>query len=238
MDVYLGVNLIAILVYVLFSYFLTQKLFINKLDFYFFISLNFIFGFIGSKIFYLFEADTFELTYLRLLNGYVLFGGIISMYITTFIYSKVNKFNFFKLFDLLSIANCISFAIGKLSCFYTGCCYGQLTNSTLFYTEPTYVCHYFGIDDAKLIPIQLYDSVFLFLLFLFLIKKLFSPHKPGLIFLYFGFSYSIYRFISEIYRGDLERGIIPYSSFSFSQIYSFLFFLSILSIAIYRHKRP
>ncbi|MBQ9760244.1 MAG: prolipoprotein diacylglyceryl transferase [Clostridia bacterium] len=112
-----------------------------------------------------------------------------------------------RLTEALSVIPCmitVGHAFGRIGCFLAGCCYGKPTDSI------------FGVQFPHLRepvhPTQLYEAVFLFLLFgvlsLLLLKWKFKYNMS----LYL-VAYGIFRFVNEIFRGDhrgeLVAGISP-----------------------------
>ena len=170
-----------------------------------------------------------------LLGGSIFYIGLYCIY-TYLINPKLKDTNRFKnkkdktLFDALKfipIGITLAHAVGRIGCFFEGCCYGKPTNA------------WYGIKFAttseKVIPTQLFESIFLFLLtgvMLFLYLKFEFAYCFGV----YGISYGIYRFISEFYRGD-DRGTFI-GNISPSQFWCIFFVLGgIAFILVYRLLR-
>lgn len=139
-------------------------------------------------------------------------------------------------------------ALGRIGCFCAGCCFGEITDSFLGVIFPKdsapynfVVNHYLHLgnsfEDAqllaletKILPTQLIEAGFLFILFgvLNLIKK--YQFEVYLL------SYGIFRFILEFFRAD-DRGSL-FGYFSPSQWLSLLLIVSgIISIILLVKKR-
>lgn len=115
----------------------------------------------------------------------------------------VAKFN-----ELSDIAGCIMplvHGIGRLGCFFAGCCHGAETDA------------WYGVvmDGGKVVPIQLFEAIFLFLLagaafYAYGKGRKKIPHFPA-IFPCYLIIYGIWRFLIEFARAD-DRGqtIIPF----------------------------
>lgn len=136
-----------------------------------------------------------------------LIGGCLSFLIGYFIYRK--KLNV-KLIDYLYIfppAILISHSIGRIGCFFSKCCYGKETTS------------WFGImvNGKKVLPTNLFEAIFLFTMFIvtFILGK--KKKSPQIMTLYV-FSYGIWRFFIEFYRGDYRGSFV--SGISPSQFWS------------------
>ncbi len=109
--------------------------------------------------------------------------------------------------DLLPIAPCcilIAHAFGRVGCFFAGCCYGKETDSFLGVQFPGH--------DHPVHPTQLYEALFLFLLFgvlsLLLLKWGFRHTMSVYLVCYGIFRFGI-EYLRDDYRGELVKGITP-----------------------------
>ena len=57
--------------------------------------------------------------------GLVLLGGVIAAFATVYIYSRRKGFAFFAVTDLFIPATALGIAVGRLGCFFNGCCFGM-----------------------------------------------------------------------------------------------------------------
>ncbi len=128
-----------------------------------------------------------------------------------------------RLCNTLSIFPCmitVGHAFGRVGCFFAGCCYGKPTDSI------------FGVQFPHLRqpvhPTQLYEAVFLFLLFgvlsLLLLKWKFKHNMSVYL-----VAYGIFRFINEIFRGDARGAFV--AGLSPSQFWSIC--MVALGVALY-----
>lgn len=153
-----------------------------------------------------------------------LIGGVVSFLLGYLIFRK--KFQS-KLLDLLSLAPCcilIAHAFGRVGCFFAGCCYGKPTDSILGITFP-------GMSHP-VHPTQLYEAVFLFLMFavclILYMKKDFKYNLP----LYL-VAYGIFRFLIEFVRDDNRGELI--GAVSPSQFWSIL--MVVIGVALFFYLR-
>lgn len=126
-----------------------------------------------------------------------LIGGISSFLIGYFAIGR-RKFGP-RLMEIAPVAPlCITIAhtFGRLGCFFGGCCYGKPTDS------------FFGVRFPKTLhkvyPTQLFESLFLLLLFGILFYLVFKRRSYQTFAIYL-FSYGVFRFGIEFIRGD-HRG--------------------------------
>lgn len=146
-------------------------------------------------------------------GGFVFYGGLILGLLYVLIFSKITKQHMEK-FNFLIPVLCLGHSLGRIGCLLAGCCFGSATDFPLS-------IHMHG---AYRHPVQLYESVALFILFL-VSFELYKRGKRVVIF-YLG-SYSIIRFLLEYLRGDEIRGEQVLWLFSTSQLIA-LFILAIV----------
>lgn len=155
-----------------------------------------------------------------------LFGGALGFLLIYFLYYEKHNEPIIK--GLLLIAPCCictAHGIGRLGCFLAGCCYGLPTDA------------WYGVQfpgmTGKVIPTQLFEMIFLLLLAIilgiFAFKKVTVYTLP-----IYMFSYSIFRFVIEFYRGD-ERGQLP--GLSPSQYWCLIMFIGAIVLIYFYNKK-
>ncbi len=87
-------------------------------------------------------------------------------------------------------------AIGRIGCFFGGCCYGKPCKIGVIFCENTPAFNSYG--GIKLFPIQLLEAFLLILIFLIIKNR-----KNA--FVHYIITYSVVRFVLEYFRGD-SRG--------------------------------
>ncbi len=108
-----------------------------------------------------------------------------------------------RLLDVLPIIPCcilVAHAFGRVGCFLGGCCYGRPTDSFLGVTLPG--------DTYRTLPTNLFEAIFLFIMF-GVCTYLLLRHKYRLTLPLYTFSYGIFRFVIEFFRGDDRGSFIP-----------------------------
>ena len=175
---------------------------------------------IGSRIFYVmtdldvFLADPVEI--FRIWNGgLVFYGGFIMATIVAVIYMKINRMPLWQTADIMAPGLALGQSIGRIGCFFAGCCYGKICNLpwAVTFTNPNSLAP----KGIPLHPTQIYSVISDFLIFavLWFFRKKSRFH--GQIFWLYVLLYGITRPIVEIYRGDF-RGQTFFEIFSISQI--------------------
>jgi phosphatidylglycerol:prolipoprotein diacylglycerol transferase len=180
----------------------------------------FIFGIIGSRAFYvLINAPFYLHNPLEIImlqhGGMAWFGGLFFGSTAAILFIKKHKMGLLKSLDLLAPFIALGQAIGRIGCLLNGCCYGRESEFGI----------YFKVLDKILIPTQLYSSLLLLLIFIFLRFKQDKKHLPGEIFCSYLFLYSLKRFSIEFLRNDSPR--IFYGLTLFQILSLLVFFLSL-----------
>lgn len=189
---------------------------------------------------------TGKMTFLGgLLGGVIAYLGIYFLYVyvinprlkvTNIFQSDINK-GVWILLRFVPISITLAHGFGRIGCFFAGCCGGVETDA------------WFGIqfpgETHKVVPTQLFEAIFLFLISIAMIVLYFRfDFKYNMTVYLMG--YGLWRFIIEFFRGDVqERGqFIP--GLSPSQFWSILMFIGgIIFFYLYRyldhfygHRRP
>ena len=130
-------------------------------------------------------------------GGMSFHGGLIGVILVTFIFSKRNNINFFKVTDIIACVTPIGIFFGRIANFINGELYGKISNIPFYVIFPE-------VDYNERHPSQIYEALLegiaLFLIInFFAIKKGFIT-KPGLISNLFLIFYAVFRIFSEIFR--------------------------------------
>ena len=189
-------------------------------------------GFLGAKILYIFVTYEFseivemvtEWSFDDLTtSGFVFYGGLIAGVAGAFIGAKIIREKLFDYENVLVKIIPLVHGFGRIGCFCAGCCYGKPTDG------PLHVIYKHPVSDAPvgepLMPVQLYEAGFNFILFrvLWFLDRRF---KTKLLLPVYIMGYGIERFIIEYFRYDEVRG--RFLAFSTSQWISILMFFTTL----------
>lgn len=156
---------------------------------------------IGARIYYCIFSET-SFTFLEFLQiwngGLAIYGGIIGGFLGVLIYSLVKKINLLKLTDVIAVGLIIAQAIGRIGCYFGGCCYGiEVTNPNLMWFPFSTL-----IDSVWHYSTFFYESIWNFLGFILLFIVYNKTKQNGLCTgIYLAF-YGLGRFMIEALRGD------------------------------------
>jgi len=199
-----------------------------------FFYLFFLGGFVGGKLFFYLETPNLYLQNPILLvehfstGGFVFYGSLLGTLPVLFWYLKTHKIPVLPMLDILTISTLIAHIIGRIGCFFAGCCYGKPTNSFLGIVFPT-------TNNVAVHPSQLYEITALLLITILLLYLKKRQQFKGQQFTQYLFFYAISRSFLELFRGD-KRGFIIDEYLSHSQFIALLLSISTL-IFYYKLKR-
>jgi len=147
-------------------------------------------------------------------GGLVFYGGFLAALGAGVIYTRKKRLNLWFTADIMAPAVALGHAIGRVGCFFAGCCYGKTCDLPWAVT--------FTNSDSlaplgmAIHPTQLYSvlSNFLIFLILFFLQK--RKKFNGMVFWSYILLYGIFRSVVEIFRGD-TRGTFLVEFLSLSQ---------------------
>ena len=202
---------------------------IMDLSFYILIS-----AIVGSRLLYIVvEYKEYISNPLRIFKvwegGLVFYGGFIMAMAVVIIYVRRHEMNLWKVGDILAPSVAIGQGVGRLGCFFAGCCYGRETDVpwAVIFKDPNTLAPM----DVHLHPTQLYDSANGFIIFAILLILRKFKKFDGQLFWTYTLLYAVGRFIVEIFRGD-ERGFVIESFLSTSQFIAIPLFIVSLAMLI------
>lgn len=204
---------------------------------------------IGAKLLFLvsqvpyFVAHRDEITLsadtLRLLlsGGMVFYGGLIGGLAAALIYMRKYHVPVATVFALVTPALPLFHGFARIGCFLTGCCWGVPSERFgIAFTHSLAAPNY-----EPLLPVQLIESGYNFLLFLLLIAAERRMRRRWMVFPLYAAGYAVMRFALEFFRGDDRmRGI--FFGMSTSQWVSIGILLALIGWYIWdkarAHARP
>ena len=140
-------------------------------------------------------------------GGFVFYGGLLGGAAGLLIYIKQFRMQeqAIRLCHLYVTVLPLGHALGRVGCFFAGCCYGIPHDGFLSHTYHTAM----GSTPlgTPLLAVQLIEAACLCLLFLLLLVVfLKSKQNSGAGILLYATLYPLMRFLLEFFRGDTERG--------------------------------
>jgi phosphatidylglycerol:prolipoprotein diacylglycerol transferase len=170
---------------------------------------------IGAKVLLLIvDFDTFRqnpselITLMR--SGGVFYGGLIAAVAVAIWYLRRHRLHVWSVADAFAPGIALGHVIGRMGCFFAGCCFGRATDvpwAVTFRNE--YAAQNVGTPlNIPLHPTQLYEAgAELIILGILLLFERKGRAFAGRTFWGYMLLYAITRFIIEFYRGD-ARGMV------------------------------
>ena len=194
---------------------------------------------IGSRVFYIILNPGYYLKHpLESLmiwrGGLVFYGGFLFAFPTCYLYLKKHGIPFFKTCDILAPGLALGEFLGRIGCFFAGCCYGRPTDLPwgVTFTHPNSLAKL----DVSLHPTQLHSSAAALLMFIFLVSfRRFKRADGQIVFLYI-LLYALGRLIIENFRGD-ERGLLVAGYLTLTQTIAIVLIPLSLGMIIYLGKK-
>jgi phosphatidylglycerol:prolipoprotein diacylglycerol transferase len=135
-------------------------------------------------------------------EGLTIYGAVLGAALGIWIYSKIRKFNFGYLADMIAPGIILAQAIGRVGCTLNGCCYGVETGffCAVVYTSPN--TH--APVGIPVHPTQIYEIIYNLIVFgvLLLLRKRFRP--DGSLFLIYLTLYGAWRLGIDFIREGKE----------------------------------
>lgn len=174
---------------------------------------------LGARILYVFvnwhEFASDPISVFKIWNGgLVFYGGFIGAVIAAFLFIQKKGLPLGKTADIVAPAIALGHAVGRIGCFFAGCCYGQqcdLPWAVTFNDPASLAPLHIGLH-----PTQIYESIANFTLFFVLIAIDRKKQIDGITFWFYIFLYGLLRAFIETFRGD-PRGDFILSALSVSQ---------------------
>jgi phosphatidylglycerol:prolipoprotein diacylglycerol transferase len=177
-------------------------------------------------------------------SGFVIYGGLIAGSFAGYIHLKISKLPTDKIADIASFALFSGIFLGRLGCFFNGCCFGKKTSSGLFSLKWTSFKPYTGAYDYhfytssgeyNIFNTQLVSSFFaLFACIAFFVLYKKTKILKGYLFLIASAVYSAFRFCIEFLRADnppISAGL------TLSQLISVAVLIFSLTAILFKYKR-
>ena len=161
-----------------------------------------------------------------------LIGGVVCFVVIFFVVGKL-KFkdmtytlkSFFNVANIAAASITVAHGFGRLGCLMAGCCHGKETDA--------WYGIYMQTIGKKVVPIQLFEAIFLFILFAFFMWRIFKGKGYNLP-IYMA-AYGAWRFIIEYFRNDY-RGSTLVDFLTPSQFIAIVMIICALGFAWAEHR--
>lgn len=133
-------------------------------------------------------------------GGLSFFGGLAGGILGGVFYVRHRKLSVWNIGDLVVPYLALGQAIGRIGCFFAGCCYGKVCTApwAVRFDNPNALAP----TGIPLYPTQIYEAIANFVIFLILLNVGKKREFIGQNFMLYFILYGAVRFIIEFYRGD------------------------------------
>jgi len=161
----------------------------------------------------------------------VFYGGLVVATITGFLLIRRYRLPVWTTADLYAPGIALGHVIGRMGCFFAGCCWGKPTDVpwAITFTNPAAAENVGTPLNIALHPTQLYEAgAELLILALLLATERRGRYFAGRTFWLYMLLYGITRFVIEIYRGDPRGELFGMSTSQFVSVLLVPFSLGML----------
>ena len=203
------------------------------------VMLGMISGVVGARIFYVVQNwDYYRANPAAIIRvdqgGLVFYGGfILALILIVWYVKKVCKADVVRVLDGLAPALAAAHALGRIGCFFNGCCYGKpaVCAWAVAYPEKTEPFTRYGA--MPLHPVQIYEAILNIILaaVLFVVIR---KCKRGITVASYLLAYGLLRFVDEFFRGDhsdFVQGFTPAQVIGFAMIPAGIILLAVFAKA-------
>jgi len=202
---------------------------------------------IGSKILMFFVEPEYQENPLQLLSldflrsGGVFYGGLLGAILAGYFLMRHYSLPWWKTADACAPGIALGNFFGRQGCFAAGCCWGTST-SLPWGVKFTELGHQItGVPpDVHLHPTQLYESLSMLIVFLFLLWLHKHRRFSGQVILLYALIYSVIRFMIEFVRDNKRSelmGLTSLTGLSTSQLISILIGITALVLLVIRWRK-
>ena len=159
------------------------------------------------------------LTLLR--SGGVFYGGLITAVIVAVWYIRRVGLPLWTTCDVFAPGIALGHVVGRLGCFFAGCCYGKETSVpwAITFTDPFAAANVGTPLNRPLHPTQLYEAgAEALILIVLLATENRGKRFAGRTFWLYMLLYAVSRYIIEFYRGDPRGTVLMFSTSQFISI--------------------
>ena len=190
------------------------------------VMLGMISGVIGARVFYVVQNWSFYRLHPAAIiridqGGLVFYGGfILAVAVLIYYIRKICHADTVRVLDITAPALAAAHALGRIGCFFNGCCFGKPADFFWCAAYPSGSEPFRKYGDIPLHPVQLYEAVlniFLAVLLFYMVRKC----RRGIVMASYILTYGILRFIDEFFRGDhsdFVKGFTPAQVIGFGMI--------------------
>lgn len=191
-------------------------------------------AFFFNSLFHSIEAGELRIGGITWLGGVV--GSFPVMIYLIHRFVPAAKGNALTYFSLLLPGIVLAHALGRVGCFFAGCCYGSVTDSIfgVSFPETSHAAHQYPSPSGGSLPVlptQLFEAVFELVLFVIMIAFYKKTRKHNIEL--YCIVYGIFRFAMEFLRGD-DRGTTGVLAFTPAQLLCVIMWIAAVCLILFK----
>ncbi len=191
-------------------------------------------------------------------GGFAFWGGVILGGAAALAWARWRGLPVWAVADLLAPAVMLGLSIGRIGCFFAGCCHGRACpvpegavnllpagfpgGALWVSSRPPFVVELFhhgvGLRDTPMLPTHLWECVAAFVLFLVLSWAWRCRRHDGRVFGWMLVLYAVVRAGLELFRGDTVRGVGWFGALSTSQLVGIPMLALGILVIVLRRRAP
>ena len=154
-------------------------------------------------------------------SGGVFYGGLILAVVVAVWYIRRIGLPLWTTCDVFAPGIALGHVVGRLGCFFAGCCYGKPTTLSwaITFTDPYAAANVGTPLNIPLHPTQLYEAgAEALILALLLSTESRGTRYPGRTFWLYMLLYAVSRYVIEMFRGDPRGTVLAFSTSQFISV--------------------
>lgn len=154
-------------------------------------------------------------------SGGVFYGGLILAVVVALWYIRRVGLPLWTTCDVFAPGIALGHVVGRLGCFFAGCCYGKETSVAwaITFTDPYAAMNVGTPLNVPLHPTQLYEAgAEVIILLLLLATESRGRRFPGRTFWLYMLVYAVSRYVIEMFRGDPRGSVLIFSTSQFISV--------------------
>jgi phosphatidylglycerol---prolipoprotein diacylglyceryl transferase len=140
--------------------------------------------------------------------GLVLLGGVVTGFAAAYVIARRKKIGFLTVTDILMPSLALGIAVGRLGCFFNGCCPGSPSDCAWCVVFPVESLAGSIYPHTAIHPTQLYETLAMLVVFAYLLWFDRKPRPLGMLTAMFLMLYGVWRFYLEGLRWYEESMIL------------------------------
>ena len=189
---------------------------------------------VGARLYYcIFNGvDSFVQIFEIWKGGMAIYGGVIGGFLGILLCCKIKKYSLLQACDIAAPCLILGQAIGRIGCYFAGCCYGIEATNPNMQVFPISV----QIDGVWHLATFFYESLLDLIGFIILLIITFKSQKKGNVTAGYFVTYGLIRVVLEQFRDPAESLMLGATGIKVSQLLSLILVIIGVVLFVYNFK--